>query len=97
MCKVVARATAVGQQPDSRGASLDNIPLRTSEQAEVRVAREKGRRRGALAAKQESELAAARAEVAATRAAAESAQRIANAAADDKKRLQVGSNRVLYC
>jgi hypothetical protein len=55
----------------------------------VRVAREKGRRRGALAAKQESELAAAQAEVAATKAAAESAQCIANAAADNKKRLQV--------
>lgn len=58
-------------------------------QAEVRVAREKGRRRGALAAKQEAELAAAQGEVAAIKAAAESAQRIANAAADDKKRLQV--------
>lgn len=56
----------------------------------MRVAREKGRRRGALAAKQESELTAAQAEVAAIRAAAESAQRIANTAADDKKRLQVG-------
>ena len=66
------------------------------EQAEVRVAREKGRRRGALAAKQESELAAAQAEVAAVRAAAESTQRIANAAADDKKRLQVLMNSLLY-
>ena len=55
----------------------------------MRVAREKGRRRGALAAKQESELAAAQAEVAAVKAAAESAQRIATTAADDKKRLQV--------
>ena len=63
--------------------------LRGCQQAEVRVAREKGRRRGALAAKQESELAAAQAEVAAGKSAAESAQRIANAAADDKKRLQV--------
>jgi hypothetical protein len=60
----------------------------------VRVARERGRRRGALAAKQEAELAAAQAEVAAVKAAAESAQRIANAAADDKKRLQVHSNRL---
>lgn len=59
------------------------------QQAEVRVAREKGRRRGALAAKQESELAAAQAEVAAVKSAAESAQRIANATADDKMRLQV--------
>jgi hypothetical protein len=59
------------------------------QQAEVRVAREKGRRRGALAAKQESELASAQAEVAATKTAAQSAQRNADAAADDKKRLQV--------
>lgn len=76
------------QQKESMAAFVTNHAALLL-QAELRVAREKGRRRGALAAKQEAELQAAQAEVAAVRAAAESAQRIANAAADDKKRLKV--------
>ncbi len=58
-------------------------------QTELRVAREKGRRRGALAARQESELAARGRELAAAAAAEAAAQRASDVAAEDRDRIKV--------
>lgn len=60
-------------------------------QAELRVAREKGRRRGALAAKQEGELAARARELAAAQASEAAAQHAAHVAADDRDKAKVRS------